>query len=294
MDRPHLARGFDAPGGAVRVLDRDAVAVDVGDHRTQLDFHAHLFQPRGRPLTELLAERRQHRGGRVEQDHPRAGGIDVPEGALQGVGGQFGDLPGHFDAGGTGADHGERQQLGPSLRVAGPLGLLEGAEDPSPHLQGVVDRLHARRELGELVVAEVGLAGAGRDDQSVVRGFVGVAEQIRNDEPPLQIDVRDVAEQHLDVALPAQDDPGGRGDVAFGHDAGGHLVQQRLEQVVGGAGDQLDVDVGVLELLCRVEPAESRSDDDDLMTTVGCSSGFCLRAHVRAAPDRGLWMRDSS
>ena len=41
-----------------------------------------------------------------------------------------------------------------------------------------------------------------------------------------------------------------------GDDAGRHLVQQRLEQVMGGPGDQLDVDVGALELLGRVKSAE--------------------------------------
>ena len=84
-----------------------------------------------------------------------------------------------------------------------------------------------------------------------------MAQQVRYDEPPSQIDVRDVTEQHLNVALPAQDDPGGRGDVAFGHNPRRNLVQQRLEQVVGGASDQFDVDVGVLEFLCRIESAES-------------------------------------
>ena len=165
-----------------------------------------------------------------------------------------------------------------SLRVAGPLGLLERAQNPAAQLQRVVDRLHAGREFGEVVVAEVGLAGAGGDDQGVVGGFVAVAEQLRDDVLVGEVDVGDVAEQHLDVALLAQDDPGRRGDLALGDDPGGHLVQQRLEQVMRGAGDQLDVDVGPLELLCRVESAESRTDDDDLVTTSGSAvtSGWGL------------------
>ena len=61
--------------------------------------------------------------------------------------------------------------------VVGALGQLEGAEDAAAQLQRVVDGLHAGRELGELVVAEVGLAGAGGDDQRVVRGHGGPAEQ---------------------------------------------------------------------------------------------------------------------
>ena len=176
-------------------------------------------------------------------------------------------MPGHFDAGGAGTDDGEGQQLLAALGVAGPLGLLEGAQDSAAQLERVVDRLHARREFGEVVVAEVRLAGAGGDDEGVVGGFVGVAEQLGHDSLFGQVDVGDVAEQHLDVALFAQDDAGGRGDLALRDDPGRHLVQQRLEQVVGGAGDQLDVDVGVLQLLCRVQTAESGSDDDDLMAT---------------------------
>ena len=54
-------------------------------------------------------------------------------------------------------------------RVRLELGELEGAEDPAAQLERVVDRLHARRVAGELVVAEVGLRRTGRDDQAVVR-----------------------------------------------------------------------------------------------------------------------------
>ena len=129
-----------------------------------------IFSSRALRLqAELLAHRRQHRGRGVEQDHPGLGGVDVPERALEGVVGQFRDLPGHLDTGGAGADDDERQQLLAAFRVAGPLGLLERTEDPAAQFQRVVDRLHAGRELGEVVVAEVGLAGARGDDQAVVR-----------------------------------------------------------------------------------------------------------------------------
>ena len=192
--------------------------------------------------------------------------------------GQFGDLPGHLHAGGPGADDGERQQLPAPLRIVGPLGRLERAQDAAAQLQRVVDGFHAGGELGELVVAEVGLPGAGGHDQAVVGGVVGMTEQVRHDDLAGQVDMRDIAEQHLDVALPAQDDAGGRGDLAFGDDAGRNLVQQRLEEVMGGAGDQLDVDVGPFEFFRRVQPAESRSDHHDPVPTIGCS-GFGLGAH---------------
>ena len=91
--------------------------------------------------------------------------------------------------------------------------------------------------------------------------------------------MRDVAQEHLRVLLPAQDHPGRRGDLARGDDAGRHLVQQRLEQVVRGLGDQLDVDIGSLERLDDVQPAETGPDDDDLVPISCSGSGM---AHSRA------------
>ncbi len=248
------------------------------DHRAELNFDAHLFQPRGGPLAELVAKWRQHRGGGVEQDDAGPGGVDVAEGALQGVIGQFGDLAGHLDAGRSGTDDGEREQLFPPLRIVGPFGRFECAEDASPQFQCVVDGLHTRGEFGELVVAEVGLPGTGSDDQAVVGGFVAMAQQVRHNDFPGQVDMCDVTEQHLDVALSAQDHAGGRSDLALGDDAGRNLVQKRLEQVMSGTGDQLDVDIGPLELFDRVQPAEPGSDDHNPVPTIGCS-GFGLGAH---------------
>ena len=73
--RPHLAGAFDAPLGAVLLLDGDALVVDVGHHRVELDFDAHLLQPPLRLETQLRAHRRQHRGRGVEQDHPAVAGL---------------------------------------------------------------------------------------------------------------------------------------------------------------------------------------------------------------------------
>ncbi len=150
--------------------------------------------------------------------------IDEPEAALERLIRQFLDLARHFDTGRPGADDHERQQLPAACRVTGPLGLLEGAEDAAPQLERVVDRLHAGRELGEVVVAEVGLPRASRDDELVVRRAVVVPQQLRVNRLAGKVDVRDVAEQHLGVFLLAQDQPGGRRDLALGDDARRHLV----------------------------------------------------------------------
>jgi hypothetical protein len=197
----------------------------------------------------------------------------MPEAALERLVGELLNLAGHLHTGGPGADDDEGQQLLAPLRIAGPLGLLEGAQDPATQFQRVVDGLHTRRPLREVVVAEVRLTGAGRQDQGVVGRAVGVAEQDRVDRLLLQVDVGHVTQEHLRVVLLAQDQAGRRGDLSFGDDAGGHLVQQRLEQVVGGAGDQLDVDIGPLERLRGVQPTETRTNDDYLVPIRCRSSG---------------------
>ena len=117
---------------------------------------------------------------------------------------QLGDLARQLDAGRAGADDGERQQPLAFDRVAGPFGQLECAEDASAHFERVVDGLHAGRELREMVVAEIGLVGPGRDDQAVVLGRVALPEQLGDDIAPSQVDVHDVAEQHHGVVLVAR------------------------------------------------------------------------------------------
>ena len=180
----------------------------------------------------------------------------MAERAFERVVGELGDLAGHLDAGGAGTDDGEGQQLLAARGIAGPLGLFERAKDAATQLECVIDRLHARRPLGEVIVAEVRLACARGDDQAVVGRDVRVTQQLRLDGLIGQVDVADFAEQHLCVLLVAQDDSRGGCDLARRDDAGCHLVEQRLKQVVGCLGDQLDVDVGSLQGLGGVQPAE--------------------------------------
>ena len=117
--------------------------------------------------------------------------------------------------------------------IGGHLRRLERAEDAASQLQRVVDGLHTGRECREVVVAEVGLLGAGSHDEAVERRDRSHGDQLRRDGACLQVDRFDLAQQHLDVLLLTQDEPGGRSDFALGEDSGGHLVEQWLEQVSG-------------------------------------------------------------
>jgi hypothetical protein len=153
--RPHLALRLDPPVGAVLVLDDETVDVDVGDHRPELDLDAELLQLLARLAAQFSAVHGQDVVGAVEQDHPGLPRIDVAERPRQGAARQFRDLAGEFHTGRSRADDHEREEPGPLGGVGGQLGLLERAEDPAAEFECVVDRLHARRELGEVIVAEV-------------------------------------------------------------------------------------------------------------------------------------------
>ena len=163
------------------------------------------------------------------------------------------------------------------------LGLLEGTEDAATELQRIVDRLHSRRELGKVVVAEVGLAGA--PAAMIRRVDTASCNRVRASSEVTVCacrgrHVRHVAEQDLRVLLISQDEPGRWGDLALGDDARGHLVQQRLEQVMRRARNQLDVDIGPLQLLGR----EFKPPNPDPMMTTLCRSVAVAPGWLIAAP----------
>jgi hypothetical protein len=60
-----------------------------------------------------------------------------------------------------------------------------------------------------------------------------------------------------------------RSDLTGRQDAGGDLVEQRLEQVVVSTVDEGDVDREPAEEPARRQPAEASADDDDPMAGVG-------------------------
>ena len=112
--------------------------------------------------------------------------------------------------------------------------------------------------LGQLVVAEVGHAGARRHNQAVVGEGDGDAVRASGRNlPALEIEAGDLGQQHGGVLLKAQDVPERGGDLPLGEDAGRDLVQERLEQMMGLAVDEGDVDRRPAERARREEPAEA-------------------------------------
>ena len=102
---------------AVRTLHRDRVVVHADGERVEVDLHSHLLQLPVRVGLQLLVERRQHRRRALQQDDPRLAGVDRAVVARQHGVRQLRDLPDGLHAGRAGADHDEREQLGPLGRV---------------------------------------------------------------------------------------------------------------------------------------------------------------------------------
>jgi hypothetical protein len=99
----------------------------------------------------------------------------------------------------------------------------------------------------------------------------------RGDRAGLEVDVDDLAEQHLGVLLAAEDLAGGWRDLALGQDPGRDLVEQRLEEMVAGACNEGDVHVGAAEGLGAEQPAETRADHHDVVA-VPCRIRPCRHA----------------
>ena len=76
------------------------------------------------------------------------------------------------------------------------------------------------------------------------------------DDAPFEIEPGHIGQDHVDVLALAQNVPQHRGDGAGREDAGGHLVQQRLEEVVVAPVDERDVDVGRSEQTGRGQAAK--------------------------------------
>ena len=190
---------------------------------------------------------------------------------------ELANLARDLDSGGTGADDDDGEPFALLRRVSRDLGDLERAEDAPAQLERVVDRLHTRREQRELVVPEVRLVGAGGDDQAVVRDLQLVHAELPGlDHLAVEIEALDLGQLDLHVLVLAQHVPQRRRDLPGREDAGGDLVEQRLEQVVVPPVDQGDLDVELGEPPACRQPTESAPDHHDAVGH-GASSSTAMR-----------------
>ncbi|MCW0450731.1 hypothetical protein NB706_003565 [Xanthomonas sacchari] len=214
------------------------MGVDVGDRDPGQHVHAELLQLFLRLGREVFGERGQHPRAGLDQPHPRLGRVDAAELVLQRVPGDLRQGAGQLDPGGAAADDGEAEPGRARGGVGFRFGTFERQQQVPAQLQRVVQGLQAGCVRGPVVVTEIGMGGAGGDQQVVVGQRLPIGQAHL---PRLLVDVDDFPKAHFDVVLVAQDLPQRRGDVRGRQAGGGDLVQQRLEQVMVAAVDQGDV-----------------------------------------------------
>jgi hypothetical protein len=248
-----------------------AVGIDRSDRRAGDDLYTEALELSARLLRQRLREARQHARAGLDQAHARGRWVDVAELALERVPRNLGERAGQLDAGRAATDDREMQPRVASRGIALGLCVLEREQQAPAQQQCVVERLQARCVRGPLVVSEVGVSCAGREQQRVVVDRVAVAE---HDSPRRRFDANDVGQADFHVRLGTQDVPQRRGDVRRRQSRRRDLVQQRLEQMMVRTIDERDPHRRACERTCRPQAAETAADDHCVMGVAGhrCSS----------------------
>src|SRR6476620_4149686 len=91
----------------------------------------------------------------------------MAEVAYDGAVGKLGNGACHLDTGRTATHNDKSQKPAPLILIDGRLGALESEKDPPANFRRIVDLLEARREFLPLVMAEIGMACTGRNDQII-------------------------------------------------------------------------------------------------------------------------------
>ena len=171
----------------------------------------------------------------------------------------LGDRPGHFDPGGTAPDDHESQSRAPHGIILGLFGDLESEQHPAADFQRIVETLQPGGQLLPFVVAKVGVPRPGGDDEKVVGDFAVAGHDLF----PVHVDALRFGENDLGIFLRADDVAQRLGDVRRRKRGRGHLVKQRLEEMMILPVEQRDADIGLAQRLGRLQPAKAAADDDD-------------------------------
>ena len=228
--RPVTLTGIDA---------RDGAAGEDGD--------AELLERALRLRGQRRRERRQHAVGRLDEQDARRARIDragsraaacrcASSPICPAISTPVGPAPTT-----TNVSHAAR-----CVVVLLLLGGLERGEDPAAHDERALERLHLGGVRAPVVVPEVRVTRAARDDERVVRQRLRRRYSVHRAQLQLarvEVEVGDLGEHDAHVAVAREDRAQRIRDLARRERAGRHLVGQRLEQVEVAPVDERDVDV---------------------------------------------------
>jgi len=274
---PDHAFGFDA----LEPVDDDAPGAAIGDPGAKAHLDPELLQgalgrggERGRKCGEEALPR-------LDQHDPGLAGVDVAEIPGQCRLCQLGDGTGELHTGRTAAHHDESElALAQHIR-GGVLRLLEGHQDLASQGRGIVDALQARGIGLPFVMAEIGVARAGRHHQPVIADapFIGLDLAVR------PVDPGHPRQAHGGILLAPEDAADGGGDLGRRETGRRHLIEQRLEQVIIMPVDDRHIQFGAGQMLRRRQPRKPATQDHDPGTPAE------LRGHGTGSRQRGRQVR---
>ena len=242
-----------------RVGDTDETAV------AGLDLDGAVGESLRRVLAQLRLEHREELGPGLDQGDPRVlfGDVAVVLGEVPAV--ELGDRAGGLDPGRPSADDDDVQgAVRDEARV--PVGGLPALEQVILEADGVRQRVHRegvlRRPLGP---EEVDL-GAEAEDEVVVGDR---REPVEGDLARVEVDRGDARLVDGRVVLALEQVAERVSDRGRLEQAGGELVEQRLEGVVVVPVDEHDLGVRVLQLLRGADPGEASAEDQDAWPFAG-------------------------
>ena len=233
--------------------------VDLRDDRVGDHFDAQPAQLLFRFFRQIGRIGRQNALLPFDHDHACARRFDAPKIADHRVPGNLRQRAGQLGAGRSGAnDHECEPRLLP-LGIDLPFRRFEGQENSPANLQRVFHALQPRRMRFPFGMIEIGVRRAGGDDQIVVRHFT--VDELHD--LLLHVDRRSLGEQDRGVFLMRHHRADGVGDVTRVQRRGGHLVEQRLEEVIVPAIEHGDAHRRSPQRLGRVQTPEPSAQDDD-------------------------------
>ena len=246
----------------IAVFVGDAGGGDVRNEDTFHDFDAEVSDERFGFGGKVLGISVEDAVAAFHEEDAGFFGTDVAEIVAQSFAGDFGEGTGEFEAGGAGTNDDEGQPGTGFGGIGGAFGTLEGVEKFVTDGGGFFEGFEAGSNFAPGVFAVVGGLGACGNDESVVRIFSGVAKM---NEFFDGVEIHGFAEKDLGILLAAEDGTQRRGDFAGREGAGGHLIEERLEEMEVALIDEGDLGGGALQSACGNEAAETAAEDDDLM-----------------------------
>ena len=233
---------------------------NVFDFCAGAHFDAELFELPLRAGGKFRRQMSEDSRTGFNQDDPRLGGINPPKIAFQDVPGQFRKRAGELNAGRAAAHDDDGHQPVVFGHIGCVFRFFERQQDVPPDAQRVVQGFQTGGTLLPFGVPEVAGHAAERQHEVVIAQRVLLESNFFLRE----VEIHHVVEQHRDSGPVGENGADRLRDLRRGQPGGGHLIEQRLEQMVILPVNERDARVRMIEGLAEGQPTEARPENHDV------------------------------